>query len=99
MMTDTVPASAVPTPTTEDQLVAATEDISLEEKSVHVHDENCQHDHEQGPAAATEPQQRNDYDLLETRGTKDQTSDPLVKVTYGMALPPSFDRNPSIPVN
>ena len=78
MMTDTVPVPVIPS--TEDQLVAATEEVSLEDKPTHVHDENCQHDHEHEPAATAEPQGRNDYDLLETKGTKDQTSDPLVKV-------------------
>ncbi|GJJ69699.1 hypothetical protein EMPS_02047 [Entomortierella parvispora] len=80
MMTDTVPAPVIPS--TEDQLVAATEEVSLEDKLVHVHDENCQHDHEHEPAAAAEPQGRNDYDLLETNGTKDQTTDPLVKIYF-----------------
>ncbi|KAG0044973.1 hypothetical protein BGZ83_009749 [Gryganskiella cystojenkinii] len=80
MMTDTVQVPAAPVTTEQDELISATELVSLEEKTDHVHDENCQHDHDVEPAAAAnEPQQRNDYDLLETRGTKDQTTDPLVK--------------------
>ncbi|KAI1320853.1 hypothetical protein EDD11_009810 [Mortierella claussenii] len=72
MMTETAPAAI---------------DISLDdnkEQSEHVHDENCSHHHaNEGEVEAgtesTEPQGRNDYDLLEIRGTKDQTADPLVK--------------------
>ncbi|KAG0325535.1 hypothetical protein BG004_003187 [Podila humilis] len=76
-------------------LVAQTEQVSIEEQAkdttavenTHVHDENCTHDHENehehdpeaAAAAAAAAQQRNDYDLLETNNTKDKTTDPLVK--------------------
>lgn len=85
MMTDDVPnLESVPvtdaTATDDDlaTLADATGKISLKGKEKeHVHDENCQHDHAREPA---EPQGRNDYDLLAIRGTKDNTTDPLVKV-------------------
>ncbi|KAF8977876.1 hypothetical protein BGZ46_007046 [Entomortierella lignicola] len=66
---------------TVDDVTAATKQVSLEDK--HVHDENCNHDHahEHAPES-TEPQGRNDYDLLEIRGTKDKTEDPLVKTYF-----------------
>ena len=58
--------------------------ISLKGKDTeHVHDENCQHDHDHAPEPA-EPQGRNDYDLLAIRGTKDKTTDPLVKVSFSI---------------
>ncbi|KAF9916358.1 hypothetical protein BX616_003990 [Lobosporangium transversale] len=54
-------------------------ELNDEEKANdHVHDENCKHEHTE----VTEPQGRNDYDLLELRGTKDQTGDPLVKTYF-----------------
>ncbi|KAG0284392.1 hypothetical protein BGZ96_011222 [Linnemannia gamsii] len=85
MMTDT-PVLLAPTDGAVAEVTAATEQISLKDNNneVHVHDENCQHDHEEhtGNAAATEPQGRNDYDLLEIRGTKDTTTDPDVKAYF-----------------
>ena len=82
MMTDT-PVPLAPTDGAVAEVTASTEQISLKDTNneEHVHDENCQHDHGEEDAAATEPQGRNDYDLLEIRGTKDKTADPLVKVT------------------
>lgn len=81
-MTDTHPAPAV-----EDAAVAevvkATEATSLEEKSVHVHGPDCNHDDEHANGEEQKddaPQYRNDFDLLEVNGTKDKTTDPLVKV-------------------
>ncbi|KAF9278456.1 hypothetical protein BGZ68_008568 [Mortierella alpina] len=87
MMTDDVPnLESVPvtdaTATDDDlaTLADATGKISLKGKEKeHVHDENCQHDHAREPA---EPQGRNDYDLLAIRGTKDNTTDPLVKTYF-----------------
>ncbi|KAG0379209.1 hypothetical protein BGX24_001317 [Mortierella sp. AD032] len=84
MMTDT-PIPLAPTDGAVAEVTAATEQISLNEE--HVHDENCQHDHgdeESSGIAASNPetQGRNDYDLLEIRGTKDQTTDPLVKAYF-----------------
>ncbi|KAG0253607.1 hypothetical protein BG011_006257 [Mortierella polycephala] len=79
-MTDTHPAPAV-----EDAAVAevvkATEATSLEEKSVHVHGPDCDHDdeHANDEEQKDAPQYRNDFDLLEVNGTKDKTTDPLVK--------------------
>ncbi|KAF9911774.1 hypothetical protein EC991_002502 [Linnemannia zychae] len=89
MMTDT-PVPLAPTDGAIAEVTAATEQISLKENNNdHVHDENCQHDHDvegkeaPGIAASTpETQGRNDYDLLEVRGTKDQTTDPLVKAYF-----------------
>ncbi|KAF9145888.1 hypothetical protein BGX30_006028 [Mortierella sp. GBA39] len=83
MMTDT-PVPLAPTDGAVAEVTAATEQISLKDtnKEEHVHDENCQHDHGEEDAAATEPQGRNDYDLLEIRGTKDKTTDPLVKIYF-----------------
>ncbi|KAG0309822.1 hypothetical protein BGZ97_012964 [Linnemannia gamsii] len=85
MMTDT-PVLLAPTDGAVAEVTAATEQISLKDNNneEHVHDENCQHDHEdpQGIAAATEPQGRNDYDLLEIRSTKDTTTDPNVKTYF-----------------
>ncbi|KAG0204185.1 hypothetical protein BGX33_008666 [Mortierella sp. NVP41] len=85
MMTDT-PVPLASTDGAVAEVTAATEQISLKDnKDEHVHDENCQHDHEHdhdteaASEATTEPQGRNDYDLLEIRGTKDNTTDPLVK--------------------
>ncbi|KAF9980224.1 hypothetical protein BGZ75_008689 [Mortierella antarctica] len=61
-------------------LAEATGKVSLKGKEKeHVHDENCQHDHAREPA---EPQGRNDYDLLAIRGTKDNTTDPLVRTYF-----------------
>ncbi|KAF9542735.1 hypothetical protein EC957_001716 [Mortierella hygrophila] len=82
MMTDT-PVPLAPTDGAVAEVTATTEQISLKDtnKEEHVHDENCQHDHGED-AAATEPQGRNDYDLLEIRGTKDKTTDPLVKIYF-----------------
>jgi hypothetical protein len=85
-MTDSHPAPAV---AVEDaavaNVVAATEAASLEDKVEHVHGPNCSHDHdhdhEHGEGEQA-PQHRNDFDLLETNGTKDKTTDPLVKVPY-----------------
>ncbi|KAG0223621.1 hypothetical protein B0O80DRAFT_426043 [Mortierella sp. GBAus27b] len=48
----------------------------------HVHGPDCNHDHDHEHPTAEEQQaatQRNDFDLLETNGTKDKTTDPLVK--------------------
>ncbi|KAF9129238.1 hypothetical protein BGW39_004326 [Mortierella sp. 14UC] len=89
MMTDT-PVPLASTDGAVAEVTAAAEQISLKESSnEHVHDENCQHDHDveeqeaSGIAASTpETQGRNDYDLLEIRGTKDQTTDPLVKAYF-----------------
>ncbi|KAF9149976.1 hypothetical protein BG015_008201 [Linnemannia schmuckeri] len=83
MMTDT-PAPLAPTDGAVADVTAATEQISLKDDQTegHVHDENCQHDHGEEPAAAAEPQGRNDYDLLEIRGTKEKTTDPLVKAYF-----------------
>ncbi|KAF9581505.1 hypothetical protein BGW38_001450 [Lunasporangiospora selenospora] len=88
MMTDSQPVAA-PTPVADDasvdKLVAATSNVSLDSKDKeHVHDENCNHDHghDHDQAPETQQQQRNDYDLLEVRGTKDQTTDPLVKTYF-----------------
>ncbi|KAG0001779.1 hypothetical protein BGZ80_008530 [Entomortierella chlamydospora] len=77
-------------------VTAATEQVSIQdEKPDHVHDENCTHDHDHDHDHEhshdhdhdhnhehAEPQGRNDYDLLEIRGTKDQTADPLVKTYF-----------------
>ncbi|KAF9194541.1 hypothetical protein BGZ51_009104 [Haplosporangium sp. Z 767] len=81
MMTDTHPTPAVSNDDAVAEVTAATEQVSIDDKkSDHVHDENCQHDHDHDHAhESNEPQGRNDYDLLEFRGTKDQTTDPLVK--------------------
>ncbi|KAF9295389.1 hypothetical protein BGZ88_002215 [Linnemannia elongata] len=83
MMTDT-PVPLAPTDGAVAEVTAATEQISLKDTNneEHVHDENCQHDHGEEDADATEPQGRNDYDLLEIRGTKDKTTDPLVKTYF-----------------
>ncbi|KAI8597796.1 hypothetical protein EDD21DRAFT_384490 [Dissophora ornata] len=94
MMTDTLPASAT---TNEDALakvVAAAEQVSLDDSETeHVHGENCCHDHDHDhdhdhehdhdhSSEPSRPQGRNDYDLLEIRGTNDQTTDPLVKTYF-----------------
>ncbi|KAF9897987.1 hypothetical protein BX616_004664 [Lobosporangium transversale] len=79
-MTDVHPAPAVEDATVA-EVTAATNEIALEDKSAeHVHGPDCdhdhEHDHEQQQALAG---QRHDYDLLEVNGTKDKTTDPLVK--------------------
>ncbi|KAG0059848.1 hypothetical protein BGZ89_000079 [Linnemannia elongata] len=78
-MTDTHPAPAA----TVEDVIPALEAATIEDKAVeHVHGPDCSHDHEhdhehgEGEQA---PQHRNDFDLLETNGTKDKTTDPLVK--------------------
>ncbi|KAG0197252.1 hypothetical protein BGX28_009250 [Mortierella sp. GBA30] len=68
-----------------EKLTHSTTKLSLKGKDTeHIHDENCQHDHahETHETQTTEPQGRNDYDLLAIRGTKDNTTDPLVKVYF-----------------
>ncbi|KAF9363053.1 hypothetical protein BGX34_005000 [Mortierella sp. NVP85] len=69
-MTDTKPAA-----------VAVEEPAHNEEE--HVHGPDCNHDHDhdhENPNTEEQKQgQRNDFDLLEINGTKDKTTDPLVK--------------------
>ena len=81
-MADTNPAPAVAVEeTTIDNVVASTEAVSIDAAEEHVHGPDCNHDHshEQQQVQA----QRNDFDLLELNGTKDKTTDPLVKVRLG----------------
>ncbi|GJJ76751.1 hypothetical protein EMPS_09110 [Entomortierella parvispora] len=70
-MADSNPAPAVAVEETPvDNVVATSEE--------HVHGPDCSHDHthEQEQSQAV---QKNDFDLLEANGTKDKTTDPLVK--------------------
>ncbi|KAG0304235.1 hypothetical protein BGZ97_001574 [Linnemannia gamsii] len=81
-MTDTHPAPAVAV----EDVVPALEAASIDDKaaasavSEHVHGPDCSHDHDHEHGEDQQaPQHRNDFDLLETNGTKDKTTDPLVK--------------------
>ncbi|KAF8940969.1 hypothetical protein EDD21DRAFT_373086 [Dissophora ornata] len=72
-MTDTHPAPVVIDESDVPDLEPLEETSAVE----HVHGPECDHDHsheEHQPAG-----QRNDFDLLEVNGTKDKTTDPLVK--------------------
>ena len=78
-MTDTHPAPAAAV----EDIIPALEAATVEDKvAEHVHGPDCSHDHdhdhEHGEGQQA-PQHRNDFDLLETNGTKDKTTDPLVK--------------------
>ncbi|KAG0045694.1 hypothetical protein BGZ83_009075 [Gryganskiella cystojenkinii] len=77
-MADSAPAPAVAVEdTTVDNVIAATEAVSIDDNTAveeHVHGPDCNHDH-----SHEQPVQRTDYDLLELHGTKDKTTDPLVK--------------------
>ncbi|KAG0355249.1 hypothetical protein BGZ54_001243 [Gamsiella multidivaricata] len=85
-MTDTHPASATTTEDPVAEVTSAADKITIVDNAVHtttehIHDENCKHDHDH-EKESSQPQGRNDYDLLEIRGTKDQTTDPLVKTYF-----------------
>lgn len=57
-------------------------DLEVPKEEDHVHGPDCNHDHE-NPSSEEQQQagpQKNDFDLLELNGTKDKTTDPLVKV-------------------
>jgi len=72
-MADSNPAPAVAVEDTPvDNVVATTEE--------HVHGPDCSHDHTHDQEHSQQAAQRNDFDLLELNGTKDKTTDPLVKV-------------------
>lgn len=81
-MTDTHPAPAA----TVEDVIPALEAATIEDKAVeHVHGPDCSHDHEHEHEEGQQaPQHRNDFDLLETNGTKDKTTDPLVKVLLSL---------------
>ena len=85
-MTDTHPAPAAAV----EDIIPALEAATVEDKvAEHVHGPDCSHDHdhdhEHGEGQQA-PQHRNDFDLLETNGTKDKTTDPLVKVLLSLQL-------------
>ncbi|KAG0229014.1 hypothetical protein BGW42_001835 [Actinomortierella wolfii] len=91
-MTDAQPAA--PAPATTDaavaDLAAKTEKVAINDnKDEHVHGPDCKHDHEhehehaaEGEEGEKQPLGRNDYDLLEINGTRDKTTDPLVKAYF-----------------
>ncbi|KAF9962047.1 hypothetical protein BGZ70_008144 [Mortierella alpina] len=66
-----------------DAVVPALESVTLDDKAEHVHGPDCSHDHDHDHANGEEhkehPQQRHDFDLLVSNGTKDKTTDPLAK--------------------
>ncbi|KAF9583953.1 hypothetical protein BGW38_008031 [Lunasporangiospora selenospora] len=77
-MTDAAPAV--------DTVATTLEQTKLEDKATeHVHGPDCKHDHEHDHEPTAEDaekqqgQQRNDFDLLEINGTREKTTDPLVK--------------------
>ncbi|KAF8966362.1 hypothetical protein BGZ46_000396 [Entomortierella lignicola] len=82
-MTDIQPAPVVVEDAAIDEVVAATEQVALEdnktEEHEHVHGPDCSHDHEHEHEQQQPAGQRHDFDLLEVNGTKDKTTDPLVK--------------------
>ncbi|KAG0327161.1 hypothetical protein BGZ99_008251 [Dissophora globulifera] len=85
MMTDTQIPPAVVNDDALAEVTAAVGEVSLKDAKVskHVHDENCNHDHDHEQSnKPSGPQGRNDFDLLEINGTKDQTTDPLVKTYF-----------------
>ncbi|KAG0366871.1 hypothetical protein BC939DRAFT_451205 [Gamsiella multidivaricata] len=82
-MTDTQPAPVAIEDSGVPELESAPEDATKVVE--HVHGPNCSHDHEHDHEHANGEEQqqlagqRNDFDLLEVNGTKDKTTDPLVK--------------------
>ncbi|KAF9435462.1 hypothetical protein BGZ76_006248 [Entomortierella beljakovae] len=78
-MTDTQQAIATVEDSAVAEVIAATEQVTLEDKAVeHVHGPDCSHDHEH-EHEQQQPLQRHDFDLLEANGNKDKTTDPLAK--------------------
>ncbi|KAG0252857.1 hypothetical protein DFQ27_007811, partial [Actinomortierella ambigua] len=90
-MTDAQPAAPAPaTDAPVADLVEKTEKVAIadnDNKDEHVHGPDCKHDHDhdhehaegEGAEGEKQPVGRNDYDLLEINGTRDKTTDPLVK--------------------
>ncbi|KAF9975179.1 hypothetical protein BGZ73_001252 [Actinomortierella ambigua] len=91
-MTDAQPAAPAPaTDAPVADLVDKTEKVTItDSKDEHVHGPDCKHDHDhdhdhaegEGAEGDKQPLGRNDYDLLEINGTREKTTDPLVKAYF-----------------